>query len=425
MTGAVRVSPGPVARSFTVRVPGSKSLTNRALLLATLAGGRSTLLAPLASDDTEAMAGVARALGCFVGALHGAGAVAVDGLGGAPRGGGRVWCATAGTVARFVLPVLAAGEGRYEVDGDEQLRRRPLRELVDALRAQGAEVDGDALPLTVFGAGLAGGDVLVDASVSSQFLSGLLIAAPLARAPTRLRFDRLVSRPYLALTIEAMRAFGVGVTRESGLLAVTPAPYRAAAYAIEPDASTASYFLAAAALTGATVGLPGLALDHSAQGDLELVGLLQAMGCTIAGRDEPLTLTGPPRLIGIEAQMGDSTDVFMTLACVAPFADGPTTIEGIAHARVKESDRVGATAENLRRLGIEVEEGRDHLRIQPGAPRSARLPTYDDHRIAMAFALVGLRSAVELEEPGVVDKTCPGFWELWRSTGARVQELRS
>lgn len=420
----MRISPGETSGSYTVRVPGSKSLTNRALLLAALADGRSTIERPLIADDTDAMAGAVRALGCSV-ARDGDGAVVVEGLGGPPRAGGRVWCAAAGTVARFVLPTLAAGEGRYEVDGDAQLRRRPLRALVEALRAQGAEVDGDALPLTVAAGGLAGGDLAVDASISSQFLSGLLLAAPLARAPTRLRFDRIVSRPYLALTIEAMRAFGVEVASEPGLLTVVPAGYRAATYAVEPDASTASYFLAAAALTGARVTLPGLALDRSAQGDLELVGLLEGMGCAVAGGDEPLTLAGPPRLSGIEAQMGDSTDVFMTLACVAPFADGPTTIEGITHARVKESDRVGATAENLRRLGIEVDEGRDHLRIQPGVPRWARLPTYDDHRIAMAFALVGLRSAVELEEPGVVAKTCPGFWELWRSTGARVQELRA
>lgn len=423
MTRVVRVSPGACAGSFTVRVPGSKSLTNRALLLAALAGGRSTLERPLVSDDTEAMAGATRALGCTVASLDGAGAVTVDGLGGPPRGGGRVWCAMAGTVARFVAPVLAAGSGRYEIDGDEQLRRRPLRALVDALRAQGARVEGDALPLTVFGAGLAGGDVSVDASISSQFLSGLLIAAPLARAPTRLRFDRLVSRPYLALTIEAMRAFGVEVASEPGLVAVAPARYRAASYKVEPDGSTASYFLAAAALTGATVTLPGLALGASAQGDLGLVGLLERMGCAVVGDAEPLTLSGPPRLAGIEAEMGDSTDVFMTLACLAPFADGPTTIEGIGHARVKESDRVGATAENLRRLGVEVQEGPDHLRIHPGAPSTARLPTYDDHRIAMAFALVGLKSPIELEDPAVVSKTCPEFWDLWRCTGADVQEL--
>lgn len=404
-------------------MPGSKSLTNRALLLAALARGDSVIAAPLVADDTEAMAGAIRALGAgaeLQAADEQAGGDSwhVRGIAGAPRGPGRVWCGMAGTVARFVLPALAAGVGRFEVDADSQLRRRPLGPLLGALRAQGAVLDGDTLPLTLTASGLAGGDVEVDATVSSQFLSGLLMAAPLARTPMRLAFGELVSRPYVTLTIDAMRAFGVHVEIEPGALSVSPSAYRATRYGVEPDASTASYFLAAAALTGTRVSLPGLSAA-SAQGDIGLVSILQRMGCT-AGGGEPLELKGPPRLAGLEVGMGDSSDVFMTLACVAPFADAPTTIEGIGHTRVKESDRIGATAENLRRLGITVQEGRDHLTVHPGTPRSARLPTYRDHRIAMAFAAIGTRVAVELEDPDVVAKTCPGFWELWRATGAGV-----
>jgi 3-phosphoshikimate 1-carboxyvinyltransferase len=421
---AVRVSPGAPPADWTVRVPGSKSLTNRALLLAGVAGGRSRLVAPLLADDTEVMAQALRDLGAGVEAVagdHGSDWV-VDGLAGPPRGEAAVYCGMAGTVGRFAVPMLAAGTGRFAVDAHPQLRRRPLGPVLDALRGQGAEIEGEALPLTVVAHGLAGGDVAVDASVSSQFLSGLLMAARLARAPSSLRFGALVSAPYLQLTIDVMTAFGAPVQRGDGVLHVAPGGYRAVELEIEPDVSTASYFLASAALTGTTVTLPGLDLDATGQGDIELVSYLERMGCTVTARS-PLSLTGPAQLAGVHVDMGNSSDVFMTLACIAPFADGPTTIEGVGHARVKESDRVGATAENLRRLGITVDEGRDHLRIHPGQPLTARLPTYEDHRIAMAFALIGARVPVELADPEVVAKTCPTFFTLWRATGAVVEAL--
>ncbi len=405
-------------------MPGSKSLTNRALLLAGVAAGRSRLLAPLIADDTEVMAAALRALGAGVRPADGNAGVdwIVDGLGGAPAGDAAVDCGMAGTVGRFLVPMLAAGHGRFEVDAHPQLRRRPLGPVLAALRAQGATIEGEALPLVLIADGLAGGEVEVDASVSSQFLSGLLMAAPFARAASSLRFGALVSAPYLRLTVDAMRAFGASVHRADGILSVAPQPYRGVELAIEPDASTASYFLACAALTGTTVRLPGLELDTTAQGDIELVELLSRMGARVLDR-APLTLAGPPRLRGIDADMGSSSDVFMTLACVAPFADGPTTIEGIGHARVKESDRVGATAENLRRLGVSVQEGRDWIRIEPGIPQTARLPTFEDHRIAMAFSLVGTHVPVVLEDPGVVAKTCPTFFDLWRRTGAVVEAV--
>ncbi len=429
MTGAatarrsvMRVSPGSPPAQWEVRVPGSKSLTNRALLLAGVATGRSRLINPLIADDTEVMAAALRALGagCELRTAESGCDWVVDGLDGPPCADATVWCGMAGTVGRFLVPMLAAGSGRFVVDAHPQLRRRPLGPLLRALADQGAGIEGDTLPLMVVAGGLAGGDVDVDASVSSQFLSGLVMAAPLARAPTRLRFRSLVSRPYLQLTLDVMQSFGVSVDAGDGSLAVSPRPYRGVDVEIEPDASTASYFLGAAALTGTSVRLPGLDLDATRQGDIELVGHLEQMGATVTGRG-PLALIGPPRLRGVHVGMGDSSDVFMTLACVAPFADGPTTIEGIGHARVKESDRLGATAENLRRLGITVQEGADFLRIQPGTPRPARLPTYDDHRIAMAFSLIGTRVSVTVEDPEVVAKTCPSFFALWRSTGAVIE----
>jgi 3-phosphoshikimate 1-carboxyvinyltransferase len=424
----VRVSPGVPPERWQVRVPGSKSLTNRALLLAGVAAGRSRLRAPLLADDTEVMAQALRALGAGVTTVAGDDGPdwVVDGLGAPPAGEREVYCGMAGTVGRFIVPMLAAGTGRFAVDGHSQLRRRPLGPVLAALRAQGARIDGEALPLTIIADGLAGGDIDVDASVSSQFLSGLLMAAPLARSPSALRFGELVSAPYLQLTVDVMSTFGVGARRQPGALVVEPGAYRAAEFEIEPDVSTASYFLASAALTGTTVTLAGLDLDATRQGDIELVDHLQAMGCVIAARS-PLSLTGPAQLRGVHVDMNSSSDVFMTLACVAPFAQGPTTIEGVAHARVKESDRVAATAENLRRLGVTVEEGPDFLRVIPDParpPRAARLPTFEDHRIAMSFALVGARIPVELDEPDVVAKTCPSFFELWRHSGAVVERSR-
>ncbi|HEX3616714.1 MAG TPA: 3-phosphoshikimate 1-carboxyvinyltransferase [Solirubrobacteraceae bacterium] len=422
MSDCVHIAPGDPPTRWHVRVPGSKSITNRALLLAGAASGRSLLVDPLVADDTRSMAAALRTLGVGIAeqtAADGRLRWVVEGLGGAPTGPEEVYCGMGATVGRFLVPMLAAGRGRFAVDAHPQLRRRPLGPVLVALRAQGAAIDGDAFPLVIGASGLSGGDVEVDASVSSQFLSGLLMAAPFAKADTRLCFDTLVSKPYLDLTLNAMRAFGVDADVHADAIAVKRGGYRAAEFEVEPDVSTASYFLASAAVNGTTVRLPGLDRRKTAQGDIELVGFLEQMGCTV--RDgEALELTGPPQLRGIEANMGNSSDVFMTLACAAVFADGPTTITGIGHARVKESDRISACAENLKLLGIEVDEGPDYLRVHPGKPQGTWLPTYEDHRIAMAFSLIGTRDAVTLEEPGVVSKTCPEFFDLWRVTGATV-----
>ena len=417
----VRVSPGQLRSEWQVRVPGSKSLTNRALLLAGVAAGRSCVRRPLVADDTAVMADALRGLGADV--VREGDDWVVEGLGGAPvatGGGVDVWCGMAGTVGRFLLPLLAAGSGRFNVDAHEQLRRRPLGPVLSSLRAQGAAIDGDSFPLAIDAAGLRGGLVEVDTSVSSQFLSGLLMAAPLAREPTTLRFGALVSRPYVQLTLDVMGAFGVTVESGDGELSVTPQAYCAGDYAVEPDASTASYFVACAALTGTIATIPWLDLGRTAQGDTEIVSHLELMGAQVISRG-PLTLAGPSQLHGVTVDMVDSSDVFMTLACVAPFADGPTTIEGIGHARVKESDRVAATASNLRRLGVRVDERPDSLTIHPGTPApDVRLPTFDDHRIAMAFSLIGTRVPVILEDPGVVSKTCPEYFELLSGAGVEV-----
>ena len=424
MTGFARVSPGQPPSRWEVRVPGSKSITNRVLLLAGVAEGRSHLSAPLIADDTEAMVAALQTLGAQIEAgtdADGLQAWFVEGIGGPPQSDAEVYCGMGATVGRFLVPMVAAGRGRFSLDAHPQLRRRPLGPVLDALAAQGSVIDGPAFPLTVTADGLAGGEVEVDASVSSQFLSGLLMAAPFARTDTRLRFDRLVSKPYLELTFDAMRAFGVEPVIDERAISVKRGSYEAAHYAVEPDASTASYFLGSAALTGTTVALPGLDRRLTRQGDIELVEFLAEMGAGVSDGDH-LELTGPQRLKGVEVDMGNSSDVFMTLACVAVFADGPTTITGIGHARVKESDRIAACAENLHRLGIRVDEGPDYLRIHPGNPiPDVRLPTYEDHRIAMAFSLIGTHVPVRLDEPECVGKTFPGFFDVWPVTGARVE----
>jgi 3-phosphoshikimate 1-carboxyvinyltransferase len=423
VTAIARVSPGAPRGRWFVDVPGSKSLTNRALLLAGVAGGTSRLANTLESDDTVAMREALTALGADITGIDGD--LIVAGLGGAPSGSASVNCGMGGTVGRFLLPMVAAGEGRFELDAHAQLRRRPLGPVLAALRAQGAVIEGDSFPLVVSASGLSGGEVEVDSSVSSQFLSGLMLAAPLARQRTTLRFELSVSRPYVELTALAMRAFGAAVELEESAVSIEPAGYRADDYAVQPDASTASYFLGAAALTATTVILSRLSRSRTGQGDIVLADHLVEMGAEMEDSSFGLSLTGPAEpLHGVHVDMSQASDVFMTLACVAPFADSPTTIEGLANVRVKESDRLAATAENLLRLGVKVEEGPDHIRVHPVDPgqlrAGVRLPTFEDHRIAMAFSLIGLRVPVELESPRVVDKTCPTFWKLWPLTGAHV-----
>ncbi|MGC9219784.1 MAG: 3-phosphoshikimate 1-carboxyvinyltransferase [Solirubrobacteraceae bacterium] len=422
MSAYVRVSPGAVPPSWTVRVPGSKSITNRVLLLAGMAAGRSQIRAPLLADDTLAMMRALRALGVQI-ASQPDGGWLVDGLGGAPRGPAELYCGMGATVGRFLVPMLAAGHGQFDVDAHPQLRRRPLGPVLDALRAQGAQITGEKFPLTVHASGLNGGEITVDGAVSSQFLSGLLMAAPFARTPTKLRFGSVVSRPYLDLTFDAMRAFGVRAQLGDGVATVPVSAYTAAGVTVEPDVSTASYFLASAAITSSSVSLAGVDRRVTRQGDIELVSVLEQMGCRVKDGDA-LTLSGPDRLRGVTVAMGNSSDVFMTLACAAVFADGPTTIAGIGHARAKESDRIAACAENLQRLGIAVEQGPDHLRVVPGVPRpNVVLPTYEDHRVAMAFSLIGARVPVILEQPSVVGKTFPEFFNVWPVTGAHVELL--
>jgi len=412
------IRPARMELDVTVRVPGSKSITNRALLLAALAAGPSTLRGALAADDTLAFAAGLRSLG-FAVDEEAAGGWRVQGAAGRiPAAEADVYCAVAGTAARFLLAACAAGEGRYRLDAAPELRRRPLAQLLEALRAQGARTapsDAERLPLTLEARGLTGGSLRLPGATSSQFISALLMAAPLGRAPLELAVDGLVSRPYVDMTLAMMAQFGV-VTERRGHehFRVAPAVYGSRDYAVEPDASTASYFFAAAAGTGGRVKVVGLRRQGCLQGDLRFLDVLEAMGCSVSDEPDGVVVAGAGTPARLTDDTGDSSDTFMTLAAVAPFASSPVTMNGIANVRLKESDRIAAMESNLRRLGVTTASGPDFLRVYPGTPSGGRIDPHGDHRIAMSFAVLGLRAhGVVVEDPGCVSKTCPTFFQLW------------
>jgi 3-phosphoshikimate 1-carboxyvinyltransferase len=409
--------PPPAA---SVRVPGSKSLTNRALPIAALAAGESVLTGALDCDDTRVMVAALQTLGIAVKHELHAASITVEGCAGRfPSQAAALNLANSGTSLRFLTATLATAAGIFHLDGSDRMRQRPIADLLAALASLGARARSDfgngCPPITIEGNGLAGGYAWVKGDVSSQFLSGLLMALPYARDATTIELNgMLVSRPYVAMTLAVMAAFGVTVdNRKFHRFDVHPARYRGRTYAIEPDASAASYFFALAAILGGAVTLEGLGTS-SIQGDIAFVDILEHMGCTVVREPERTTVQGGP-LRAVDVDMNAVSDTVMTLAVVALFADGVSRIRNVAHIRHKESDRIAAVAAELRKLGAQVDELDDGLVIDPPAPgqfRAARIATYDDHRMAMALALAGLRiPGVDIVDPGCVAKTYPGFWD--------------
>lgn len=399
-----------------VEIPGSKSVTARALALAAGGRGPSVIERPLHSDDTEAFAEGLRSLGYEVALAEGAWTV-VGSPDGPPAREASVFSRDAGTAARFLPALAGVGRGTYRFDGSEQMRRRPVGPLVAALRAIGADVTHDRaeghLPITVVADGGTGGELAIDASVSSQFLTALLLAAPRMARGLRVEVTDMVSRPYVDMTVAMMESFGIAVERDGDTFAVAHQDYDGRRYAVEPDASTASYVFAAAALTGGTVTVPGLGAG-ALQGDLGFVDVLARMGADVAVEADRTTVTGTGRLRGLVVAMRDISDTMPTLAAIAPFADGPVRIEDVANTRVKECDRLEACAVNLRRLGVDVATGPDWIEIRPGTPRGAEIDCHADHRIAMSFSVTGLRtSGLTLDDPGCVRKTFPEFHEVF------------
>jgi 3-phosphoshikimate 1-carboxyvinyltransferase len=424
--GSRTVVPLGAAPDAVVRVPGSKSITNRALLCAALAEGRSELAGVLDADDSDAMVSCIMQLGGAVERDRGRETATVEGVAGRwPAAGGSLDARLSGTTSRFVLPALALGSGRYRLDGRAPLRRRPLGDLIGVLRSWGVGVveEGEAghLPVTVTAEGhLPGGTLTIPADRTSQFITALLLTGPHGRRGLRLGLTGAVaSRPYLDLTLGVMTDFGARAAwADDRTIAVEPGGYRGRRYRIEPDASSASYFLAAAAITGGRITVEGLG-TASRQGDARFVDILERMGATADRRVDRTTVTGGGRLQGIDVDLRDQPDMAQTAAVVAAFAEGPTTVRGVEIIRGHETDRIAAVVTELRRCGIGAEEHADGFTVHPGAPRPATVETYDDHRMAMSFALLGLRApGIAIAEPGCVAKTFPGFWEVLESLAA-------
>ncbi len=443
----IEIRPLAAAPSASVSVPGSKSITNRALVMAALTakGFGSALRGVLRSKDTEVMIEALRALGYRVLTDWPDATVCVssgedDPL--VPAGEADLFVANSGTTMRFLTALVSLGHGRYRLDGVPRMRERPIEDLLDALRQLGVDARSEhgngCPPVVIRSNGLRGGTVRIRGGISSQFLSGLMLVAPFAQDKVTLTVEGpLVSRPYVDMTLRMLRSWDIPVFEPAATefwfpggarerQAKDAAAYKQALvfregfdprrhnwvceYQIEPDASAASYFFAAAAVTGGRVTVLGLP-ENSLQGDVRFVDLLAEMGCRVERCSAGITVHGRP-LGGIDVDMNDISDTVMTLAAVACFAGGPTTIRNVAHIRHKETDRLAALAAELRRVGAGVEEFADGLTITPRPLHGAEIETYNDHRMAMSLALVGLRvPGLVIKDPGCVAKTYPGFFD--------------
>ena len=408
-----------------VRLPGSKSLTNRALLVAALASGDSILSNALFSEDTDYMASALRGLDFSVEEDKKEGRFKVKGLGGViPSEKAKLFVGNAGTAMRFLTAMLTLGEGEYEIDGVERMRQRPIQDLLDCLNQLGADVrskfNNGCPPVLIKANGLEGGQARMKGDLSSQYFTAVLLSAPYARKDVEIKVvgaqhavPLLVSRPYVDMTIGLMKRFGVSVV---GTYCNTPLQVKAGQryhplhYEIEGDATSASYFLAGAAITSGKVRVHGLS-RASLQGDIRFMDILEEMGSKVKWGDNWIELEGNS-LKGIEVDLNDCPDLAQTLAVVALFARGKTRIRNVANLRIKETDRIHAVVTELEKLGAKVREYEDGFEIEPGRLNPARIETYGDHRMAMSFALAGLKiPGIVIKDPACVAKTFPGYFE--------------
>lgn len=412
---------GPVVGLATV--PGSKSITNRALALAALSPDVTTLRGALFADDTARMMDCLTALGFGVSRIEEASEITVQGQGGTvPATSAELFVGNSGTTARFVTPLAALGQGEYRLDGVARMRERPIGDLLDALCKLGVRAESVAnngcLPVQISASGLHGGETRIRADASSQFLSGLLLAAPCADGDdTRVVVEGpILSAPYIRMTVAMVRQFGGKIdTSEDERTYRIPGRQRYTSpgiYAIEPDASAASYFWAIPAIVGGRVRVPNIGAN-ALQGDVAFVDVLEAMGCTVTRTPEYIEVEGNGKPRGVRWDMNAISDTVMTLAAVAPFASEPTVIENVGHIRHKETDRLQAVANELTRLGVKVEERAEGITIYPAERiQPATVQTYDDHRMAMAFALIGLRAeGITIADPNCVRKTVPDYFD--------------
>jgi 3-phosphoshikimate 1-carboxyvinyltransferase len=398
-----------------VGIPGSKSITHRYLIMAALAEGRSHLRNTLWCEDTRYTAKALESLGAQI--IHSPEAAEVTGTGGKLDHASKpIFLDNAGTSMRLLTAVACLAQGDCVLTGSDRMHERPIGELLAGLRPLGGVVESlkknGCPPVHIHGQGLKGGRTVVDASRSSQFVSAILLAAPYASNPVEIKVQGLVSRPYVDVTLDGMSRFGAvaGWLDEKTLRVEAPGHYRPGNYDVEGDCSSASYFWAAAAITGGKITTLNIIRDSN-QGDLAFLDLLSQMGCGVDWHKHGVTVRGG-RLRGIEVDMRDMPDMVPTLAVTAAFAEGTTAIRNVGHLRIKESDRLRAVAEGLQRLGVEVDEGRDSLTIRGGSPVGALIDPHDDHRIAMSFAVAGLvTSGVRIKDETCVDKSFPEFWE--------------
>ncbi len=414
----------------TVLVPGSKSITNRALLLAVMGQGKSSLSGCLFSDDSRYFLRCVQDLGFETCVDETQKRVDVVGSGGrAPVRQASVYVGSAGTAARFLAAYLACNEGEFFLDASEQMRRRPMEPLLKALGSIGAEIvctdQAGHFPMKITGHGVRTDHVTVDIDESSQFLSALLIAAPLSGRELAIDVKGSHGMAYIDMTIRMMEQFGVSVLKPQQKRFVIPGEqqYQAMAYQVEPDASAACYFWALAAIHGLSVTVPHLHFS-SLQGDVAFAHLLKEMGCEVTDTPQGITVTGPGngRLKGITVDMHSFSDQAITLSAIAPFADGPVEITGIGHIRHQESDRIAAIVENLTAMGIEAQEKADGVCIKPGEPKAAVIETHDDHRLAMGFALTGTRvPGIVIENPACCRKTFEEYFTVLDALTAAVE----
>ena len=411
--------------SGEVNVPGSKSLSNRALLLAALAEGETELTNLLDSDDISHMLNALTKLGVSYQLSDDKTRCVVQGNNGAFNVAEPVelFLGNAGTAMRPLCAALAASDVNTVLTGEPRMEERPIGDLVDALREANADItylknDGFP-PLQIKGSSLRGGEMSVDGSVSSQFLTALLMAAPLFTTDVVIHIKgELVSKPYIDITLDTMAKFGVNVSNnnyQTFTISGDAKYISPGKFMVEGDASSASYFLAAGAIKGGTVRVTGIG-KNSIQGDIRFADVLEAMGATITWHDEYVEVTGAP-LKGINMDMNHIPDAAMTIATTALFADGTTTMTNIYNWRVKETDRLNAMATELRKVGAEVEEGHDYIKVTPPSTiKHAQIDTYNDHRIAMCFSLVALSDTpVTINDPGCTRKTFPDYFTRFAS----------
>lgn len=422
MSDQIEIQPLTTPLDAVVTPPGSKSLTNRALVCAALAQGRSTLSGVLDSEDTRVMIDALGALGVEIVEHPSEHRLDVVGCGGQiPARFADLYIANSGTTVRFLTAMVALGHGMFRLHGTPRMHQRPIRDLLDALTPLGVDAVSEAStgcpPVFVRADGLRLNTARIRGDVSSQFLSALMMVAPCcdgpAGQPVEIQIEgELVSKPYVTMTARVMEAFGVSLDLADDLtrIGVFRGGYQGRPYAIEPDASAASYFWAAAAIAGGRVTVQGLDRE-SLQGDVAFCDCLEQMGCRVQRAAGGTTVTGG-KLRGIDVDMNAISDTVQTLAAVALFAEGPTNIRGVGHIRHKETDRIHAVVTELTKFGVRVDERPDGLTIHPGPLHGATIDTYDDHRMAMSLALVGLRvPGVVINDPGCTAKTYPAYFD--------------